>query len=157
MKIIKKLVLTLLLVFVAMQFYRPQKNSSRGDHAATFSTETNPPPKVRIILENTCYNCHSNNTVYPWYNNVAPVSYWLSNHIDEGKENLNLSAWDRHIPEEKVSKLDEIIEVIEADEMPLKEYRWGHKNARLTKEEKKEIIEWAIRTRALYQLGPQPE
>jgi hypothetical protein len=95
--------------------------------------------------------------VYPWYNNVAPVSYWLSNHIDEGKENLNLSAWDRHIPEEKVSKLDEIIEVIEADEMPLKEYRWGHKNARLTKEEKKEIIEWAIRTRALYQLGPQPE
>lgn len=157
MKIIKKIALTLLLVLVALQFYSPPKNNSQGNHAAIFVTETNPPPNVRIIITQSCFNCHSNNTEYPWYNNIAPVSYWLANHIKTGKEHLNLSEWDAYDPEEKALKLEAITDVIEGNKMPLKEYRWAHENARLSEEQKQAIIAWAKSTKVLYQLGRQPK
>lgn len=149
--------LALLLIFVVMQFYRPEKNTSRGDHAAAFITETNPPQDVKVILQQTCYDCHSNNTVYPWYNNIAPVSYWLADHVKHGKGHLNFSGWDSYDTKKKDHKLEEVVEMIEKGEMPLKEYTWTHEEARLTAEQRTSIIEWAKRTRALYQLGQQPK
>ena len=157
MKIGKKIAFALLVIFVGMQFYRPEKNISQGDHTAAFLMETNPPKDVKLVLEQTCYDCHSNNTVYPWYNNVAPVSYWLADHVEEGKEHLNFSAWDTYSAKKKDHKLDELIEEVEEGEMPLKEYTWTHSEARLTAEEREALIAWAQKTRALYQLGDRPE
>ena len=88
MKILKKIALLLLVILVGMQFYRPDKNQTQGDHTAEFITETNPPEDVKTILQQTCYDCHSNNTEYPWYNNIAPISYWLSDHVKDGKKHL---------------------------------------------------------------------
>ena len=93
MKIIKKIALALLIILIGMQFYRPEKNTDTTDHLAAFLTETNPPEEVRVVLKQACYDCHSNNTIYPWYNNIAPVSYWLADHIDHGKGHLNFSEW----------------------------------------------------------------
>ena len=96
MKLLKKFFLVLLLILVIMQFFRPEKNNTQGDHTKDFILETNPPMRAKTILEQSCYDCHSNNTVYPWYNNVAPISFWLADHIKDGKKHLNFSEWDSY-------------------------------------------------------------
>ena len=156
MKVIKKIAKLLLLLFIAIQFFRPKKNINQGNHLAVFLNETNPPENVEIILNNSCYDCHSDNTEYPWYNNIAPVSWWLSWHISEAKANLNLSGWDSYSNRQKVRNLEEVIEVIDEREMPLKQYTWIHNDARISKEQGEAVIEWARLTKALYELGPQP-
>lgn len=157
MKTIKKTALALSVIFVLIQFYRPKKNTALGNHTAIFIVETNPPQNVKVILEQGCYDCHSNNTKYPWYNDIAPVSYWLSNHVKNGKRHLNFSEWEGYTVKKKDHKLEEVIEMMNEGEMPLKEYTWTHEEARLTQEERDAVIEWAKRIRVLYQLNLQPE
>ena len=157
MKIIKKIGLALLVVFIGMQFFQPEKNVDTSNHLDVFLTETNPPEEVGIVLKQACYDCHSNNTVYPWYNNIAPVSYWMDGHIDHGKGNLNFSDWANYTVRKKDHKLEEIVEVMEEQTMPLKEYTWTHSEAQLTNEQQKAIIEWAEKTRLLYELDQRPE
>ena len=157
MKIIKKIALVLLLVLIAMQFYRPAKNLSQGNHTSDFIAETNPSTEVQVILENACYDCHSNNTKYPWYNNVAPLSYWLSDHVEEGKSELNFSAWGSYSNKKKSHKLEEVAEVLEEGEMPLKSYTLMHSEAELTVAQKDAVIVWANQSRVLYELNQQPQ
>lgn len=157
MKLGKKIAWALLLVFVGMQFIRPEKNQDSSDHLAAFLSETNPPAEVRELLKTSCYDCHSNQTEYPWYNAVAPVSYWLADHVNEGKGHLNFSAWNTYEAKRKDHKLEEVVEMVEEGEMPLNEYTWTHEGARLTEAQRKAITEWAEKTRALYSLGDQPE
>lgn len=156
MKILKKTAISLIVVFIALQFYRPEKNSSQGNHTSTFIEETNPPKEVRAALLESCYDCHSNNTRYPWYNNVAPISYWLSDHIKEGKEHLNFSDWENYNLKQKEHKLEELAEEISERKMPLKEYRWMHNDAVLSSEQIDAIVLWTNKTKILYQLGKQP-
>ncbi len=157
MKLGKKIAWALLLVFVGMQFIRPGKNQDSTDHLASFLSETNPPADVRELLKTSCYDCHSNHTEYPWYNAVAPVSYWLADHVNEGKEHLNFSAWNTYDAKRRDHKLEEVVETVEEGEMPLNEYTWTHEGARLTEAQREAIIAWAKKTRALYSLGEQPE
>ncbi|MCE2611856.1 heme-binding domain-containing protein [Flavobacteriaceae bacterium D16] len=157
MKIVKKIAFALLVVFIGMQFYQPEKNIDNNNHLEVFLTETNPPEQVRMVLKQACYDCHSNNTVYPWYNNIAPVSYWLADHVDHGKGDLNFSDWAAYSVKKKDHKLEEVVEVIEGNEMPLEEYSWTHAEARLTEAQRKALIEWAENTRLLYKLNQRPE
>ena len=157
MKLGKKIAWALLIVFVAMQFYRPEKNESADAHLAQFLSETNPPEQVAGILESSCYDCHTDHTNYPWYNQVAPISWWLDDHIEEGKEHLNFSQWDSYSPKKKDHKLEELIEEVEEGEMPLKEYTWTHSEADLTEAQRQAVMDWARQTRTLYQLGDLPK
>jgi hypothetical protein len=157
MKTVKKVALGLLVIFIAMQFYRPEKNQAQGDHTAQFLTETNPSKDVKIILQQACYDCHSNNTKYPWYDNIAPISYWLSDHVKDGKKHLNFSDWENYSVKKKNHKLEEVMQMIEDGEMPLNEYTWSHEEANLTKAQRNDIIEWVKQTRSLYQLNQQPK
>ena len=157
MKLGKKIAWALLIAFVAIQFYRPERNESTGEHLSKFLSETNPPEQVTGILESSCYDCHSDHTNYPWYNQVAPVSWWLEDHIEEGKEHLNFSAWDSYSSKKKDHKLEELIEEVEEGEMPLKEYTWTHADANLTEQQRQAVMDWAQQTRTLYQLGAPPK
>lgn len=157
MKIAKKIGIALLVILVGMQFYRPEKNTATGDYVAAFEAETLPNQEVQHLLETTCYDCHSDNTVYPWYNNIAPVSYWLDHHIEEGKEHLDFSDWANYSVKKKDHKLEELIEEVEEGEMPLKEYTWTHKEARLSEAQKELLMDWAKEARARYQLAVQPD
>jgi hypothetical protein len=150
MKIAKKIALALLVVLVGMQFYRPEKNVAAGDYVAAFETETNPSPEVKAILNTACYDCHSDNTEYPWYNNIAPVSYWLADHIEDGKKHLNFSDWQNYDAKKKDHKLEELIEEVKEGEMPLKEYTWTHGDAKLTQEQISTLVAWADGVRANY-------
>ncbi|MDO6492136.1 MULTISPECIES: heme-binding domain-containing protein [unclassified Cellulophaga] len=157
MKLLKKIILALLVILIAMQFYRPEKNSSETDLKTAFLTETNPSKEVQKILATSCYDCHSNTTAYPWYNNIAPVSYWLSDHVKDGKKHLNFSEWENYSIKKKDHKLDEVLETVESGEMPLKEYTWTHTEANLTEAQKQALINWVKNTRALYQLKLKQE
>ncbi len=150
MKIVKKIAIALLVVLIGMQFYRPEKNQAEGDYVAAFEAETEPSAQVKKILRSACYDCHSAHTVYPWYNNVAPVSYWLSDHIKDGKKHLNFSDWENYTAKKKDHKLEEVVEEVKKGGMPLKEYTWTHGDARLTQEQIIALVTWADGARAKY-------
>lgn len=157
MKVLKKILLALLVILIAMQFYRPEKNSAETDLKTAFLTETNPSKEVQKILATSCYDCHSNTTAYPWYNNISPVSYWLADHVKDGKKHLNFSEWENYTLKKKDHKLEEVIETVESGEMPLNEYIWTHGEANLTDAQKQALITWVEDTRALYQLKLRQE
>ncbi|WP_420593295.1 heme-binding domain-containing protein [Robiginitalea biformata] len=157
MKLGKKIAWALLIVFVGMQFFQPDKNEDTSDHLATFLSETNPPDQVEHLLKTSCFDCHSNHTVYPWYNRVAPVSYWLADHIDHGKGHLNFSEWGTYDAGEKDHKLEEVVETVESGEMPLREYTWTHAEARLTESQRNAILEWARLNRSRLAVNGSPE
>ena len=142
MKILKIILLILLIVFVGIQFIPTKRNQSESVPITDFMTVNTVPQNVSNALKTSCYDCHSNNTSYPWYNKVQPVAWILENHIEEGKAELNFSEWDNYSKRRKKSKLKSIISQIEDDKMPLKSYTLIHKNANLSNNQKKEIIDW---------------
>ena len=148
MKIVKKILIVLLIAFVLIQFYRPEKNDADYRDVAAFETETKVEGTIKTILETKCYDCHSNKTTYPWYAEVAPVSYWLADHVEEGNEHFNVSQWATYNDKKKDHKLDELIEEVEEGEMPLPSYTWTHGS--ITEEEKEALIAWARKARENY-------
>ena len=101
-------------VFIIAQLFRPEKNSGDIKSIDFFLNSTDPPENVRVILKNTCFDCHSDHTVYPWYNNITPINYWISKHIDDGKKHFNISQsqWSTASLKKKDHKFDELIEMI---------------------------------------------
>ncbi len=140
---IKKILIGLLLVLVAIQFIRPAKNQSAELSANDISRAYTISGEMQDLLKTSCADCHSNNTVYPWYSNVQPVAWWLSNHVNEGKKELNFSEFATYSPKKQAHKLKEVIEQVKEGEMPLNSYTWIHKNATLTDDQKLAISSWA--------------
>lgn len=152
MKILKKILVLLLIAFVIAQFFGPEKN--QGDIASieSFLTETNPPEDVKLILKESCTDCHSDFTRYPWYNNITPVNYWLDGHVRDGKKHFNISesSWAKSNLKRKDHKFEELIEMVEKKDMPLNSYTWTHSEAKLTDEQRVSIVAWGKRVRAMY-------
>lgn len=146
MKYIKKIILALLIVFVAIQFIQPAHNKSEQVLATDFANIYSIPDSVQTILQAACYDCHSNNTNYPWYANIQPMAWVMADHIKKGKEDLNFSEFDKYARRRKISKLKSIGNQIKDDAMPISSYKLIHKNARLSKGQKKLIIDWMSKT-----------
>jgi hypothetical protein len=147
-KIIKKIVLAGFIIFLLMQLYQPAPNSDYGQVLPIdISRVYNVPRKVETILRTSCYDCHSNNTNYPWYSNLQPARMFMESHIKEGKENLNFSEWGNYSLRKQANKLDRIAKQIKLDEMPLSSYTLMHRNAVLTTSQKEELIQWTNRTK----------
>jgi hypothetical protein len=107
-----------------------------------FLLVNNPPENISTLLQESCYDCHSNNTGYPWYNKIQPIAWFLENHIADGKEELNFNEWDTYSNRRKNSKLKSIISQVKDDEMPLSSYTLIHKDAKLSKPEKTLVIDY---------------
>ena len=157
MKILKKILLLLLVVFVIAQFFAPDKNDGDIATVDAFLIDTKPSPEVSAVLKESCFDCHSSHTRYPWYNNITPVNYWLADHIDHGKGHLDFSKWDGYSVNKKDHKLDELIEMVEEKEMPLNSYTWTHSEANLTDAQITAMIDWAKQVRLVYSLQDKPE
>jgi hypothetical protein len=142
---LKKILLLLLAILVVMQFFHPDKNTSTTNAATAndISKVIAVPDNVQNILEKSCYDCHSNNTEYPWYAEVQPVAWWLNNHIQEGKGEINFNEFASYRLRRQYKKLEEIIEQVKEDEMPLGSYTLIHKDAILSKEQKLALSSWA--------------
>ncbi len=139
----KKIVIALLLVFIVIQFIRPEKNSSAAIGVNDITKKYSVPQDVYGFLKTSCYDCHSNNTVYPKYASLQPLSWWINHHIDEGKDELNFSEFAAYPIRRQYKKFDEIVKQIKEDEMPLASYTIIHKNAVLNENQKRSIITWA--------------
>ena len=140
--IVKKLLLVLLVVFIVMQFFRIDKTNPKVEKAKDFITIANPPADVETMLRSACYDCHSNETKYPWYSNVAPVSWFLENHINEGREYFNFSTWADLSEDDKNHILHECEEEVEEKKMPLDSYTWTHGDADLSAEQREKLATW---------------
>lgn len=142
MKFFKFLILVLISGLVGVQFFPASLNQNTvvlsTDFTKTFKVSEN----VQILLKKSCYDCHSNNTNYPWYNKVQPLGWVLENHIKEGKEELNFSEFGVYSKRRQKSKLKSILNQIKDDEMPLSSYTLIHRESRLTISDKKEVITW---------------
>tara|TARA_R110002050_G_scaffold200990_1_gene336056 strand:- start:3877 stop:4332 length:456 start_codon:yes stop_codon:yes gene_type:complete len=147
MKSVKIITLVLLVAFVGIQFVPTVRNQSDLVPETDFILVNTVPKNINEKLQVSCYDCHSNNTAYPWYNKVQPVAWFLEGHIKKAKEELNFNEWADYSDRRKKSKLKSIISQIRDDEMPLTSYTFMHKEAKFSENEKKEITQWLERLR----------
>ena len=144
-KIIKSIALLLFAALIIIQFFRLEKNLSAidGPEANDISKVYPVPQEVASILETSCYDCHSNNTHYPWYANFQPVAWWLADHIKEGKKEINFSEFASYRIGRQYRKLEEIKKQVEEGEMPLQSYTIIHGDAKLSAAQKEILSQWA--------------
>ena len=140
---IKKLLLVLLIILVVIQFIKPKKNIHPGPEPADISTLYLVPANVDSILVVACKDCHSNNTRYPWYNNIQPVAWFLANHVTDGKRSFNLNEFATYPVARQYDKIEEIKKQIDKGDMPLSSYTLIHKDAVLSDAQKNTIINWS--------------
>lgn len=138
----KTLLIALVGILVLIQFFTIDKTNPESNNADDILFITNASDEISSVLKESCYDCHSNKTKYPWYSNVAPISWAVQNHVVEGREHLNFSEWGSYSEEKKISIAEECAEEIEENEMPLKGYTIIHSGSDLTVSEKEMLIEW---------------
>lgn len=137
----KKYILPALgILLVLIQFIRIDKTNPPIEMDKDFLAMTNPPESVKVKIKQACYDCHSNATQYPWYANIAPVSWWIKGHIDNGRKHLNFSTWAEYDKDKQDHKVEENIEMLENQWMPLSSYTWLHPEAKMTDKEWEEMI-----------------
>tara|TARA_R110002020_G_scaffold303434_1_gene518860 strand:+ start:2524 stop:2976 length:453 start_codon:yes stop_codon:yes gene_type:complete len=142
LKLVKTIGWILMVALVVIQFFPRNRNQSESVPETDFMSVNTVPANIQNKIEISCYDCHSNNTEYPWYNRVQPVAWFLEDHIKEGKAELNFNEWGEYSDRRKNSKLRSIISQVEDDEMPLDSYTFIHRDAKFSESEKKEIIKY---------------
>ncbi len=150
-RIIKTVLLGLVAVLLVGQFIRPKKNHSATPAAGDITLNHPTSPEVKQLLTVACYDCHSNNTRYPWYAEIQPAGWFLASHVEDGKRHLNFSEFGNYSRKRALSKLEEIKEVVEDHEMPLESYTLIHSDAQLSDDQIELLSDWAesVRQRIL--------
>ena len=138
----KKIIIGLTVVIILIQFIRVDKTNPPVDAQQDFIAITKPPVEIVTLLKTACYDCHSNETVYPWYFNIAPLSWWAKDHVNDGRKHLNYSIWSTYNEERKTHKLDEMYGEVEEDQMPMASYSLMHREAKLSTEERITLVNW---------------
>lgn len=138
----KKILFILFGVFIIIQFFPIDKTNPPVNKGMDFLTIKNTPPEVAQIIKTSCYDCHSNESKYPWYTNIQPVGWFVKNHIDEGRKELNFSGFALYEPKKAAHKLEECVEHVQEHEMPLDSYVVGHPDAKLSEAQRKVLIDY---------------
>lgn len=147
LKILKWLGLLVMIVLIGLQFVRPARTNPAVDQSQTIHARLQVTPQVAGILDRSCQDCHSNTTRWPWYSNVAPVSWFVIDHVNHARTHLNLSDWGSLDNRQADKKLEEICEEIEDGMMPLESYTYIHWSAKLSPEDVKTLCEWTAAER----------
>lgn len=138
----KKILIVILVAFIIIQFFPIDKKNPLVNTGMDFLNIKNTPENIAKVVKTSCYDCHSNETKYPWYSSIAPSSWFLKNHINEGRKHLNFSTFAMYEPKRQIHKMEECIEMIEKKEMPLESYYLGHQDAKLTDEQRQMLIKY---------------
>lgn len=138
----KKIGIGLVIILILMQFKQIDKTNPEYTDTEDFITITQPPVEIAALIKTACYDCHSHQAKYPWYSNVAPISWILEHHIEEGRQHLNFSTWTAYSEKKAAHKLEECAEEVEADNMPMKPYVAIHSEAKMTAEQKTALVAW---------------
>lgn len=141
MKILKVIFWIFLIGFLVIQFIPVDKNIDTSTVSGTaFFEKYDVPSEAQKILKTSCFDCHSNNTNYQWYHKVQPGTWYIQSHVNEGKEELNFDEFNSYSAKKQQHKLEESIEMIEEGEMPLSSYTLIHRDAKLSNDEKKQLV-----------------
>ncbi len=138
----KKFIIGLLILLVVIQIFQIDKTNPKVDKNLDFINSYKPAADVAIQIKSSCYDCHSNDTEYPFYAYVQPLGWLLKNHIKEGRQHLNFSEFGTYDTKKQAHKLEECVELLEKDEMPLSSYTSMHKDAALSPDEKTMLIDY---------------
>jgi len=152
----KKKYILIAVILVVIQFIKPTLNTDRYNEQTDFLAIEKPTEVIAKQIKVSCYNCHSNTTQYPWYNNITPINFLINHHIKEAKSEINFSVWSKYSVKNKIHAIEECIEELEEDEMPLKSYVWLHNEAKISAKSKKELITWLQQLKVKYELIPPP-
>lgn len=139
----KKLFIAFLGIFILIQFIRPARNIDSSAQPNDIFVKYPATDSVKGLVKVACYDCHSNNTQYPWYANIQPIGLWLQHHVDEGKQKLNFSEFLAYPAKKGAKKMDETIDLVKKKAMPLSSYTLIHKDAILTDMQREQINAWA--------------
>ncbi|STD03939.1 heme-binding domain-containing protein [Elizabethkingia anophelis] len=142
LNIIGWLAVLVVAIVLVIQVIPVERNVSTVPAGQSFERTEKVPANVAAILKVSCYDCHSNNTRYPWYSELQPGAWFMAQHIKKGRDELNFDEFNNYSKRRKKAKIKSIISQIEKDEMPLKSYRMMHGNARLSADEKKELLDF---------------
>ena len=134
--------LGLLAVLIIMQFFRPEPNDAPLNPEQDMLALVSPDEDIALLVRYACYDCHSNQTEYPWYSRVSPVSWYLDRHIREGKVELNFSAYGELDKADKIGMFADFCDVLDAGTMPLRSYMMLHASARLSDEQRELLCDW---------------
>ena len=133
----KKIAIGFIVILVGIQFFSVNKTNP------PVTAEIDAPPEVMSILKRSCYDCHSNETKWPWYSYVAPVSWLVTDDVNEGRKHLNFSDWGDLTRQKMVRKKEHIGDEVKEGGMPLWKYTLIHSDAKLTDKDKNIILEWS--------------
>jgi len=147
LKVVKWLLISLVCLFILIQLKRPARTNPAVDESQALEAHVQMSPQVKDILERSCRDCHSNKTEWPWYTNVAPVSWWITDHVDQGRKDMNLSEWGKLDKDRQDKKLRQICDEVEDGAMPLSSYLPMHPKANLSEQDKKTLCEWTAAER----------
>ena len=140
----KKIGAAVLIILIAIQWIRPSKNTNTNELEDDITVSMQVPKEIVTVLKTSCYDCHSNNTNDMWYMNVQPIGWWIKHHINEAKEELNFSEFANYSLKRKAHKMEEIADEVKENEMPLSSYTLMHGNAKLSSEQRKLLVDWAM-------------
>lgn len=140
--IMKKVFAILFVIFVLIQFFQIDKTNPPVNKGMDFLTIKNTPESTATLIRNSCYDCHSNETTYPWYSYVQPLGWFLNNHIKDGRKHLNFSTFATYEAKRQAHKMEESAEMIEKNEMPMESYIMIHSDAKLSAEQQKTMIDY---------------
>ncbi len=132
----------LVAAFVAIQFVRPDITNPPVVASEAIESGTQIPDEVAKIFQTSCKDCHTHETVYPWYSKIQPAAWFLADHITEGRQKLNFSKWNTYENRRKRKKLDEVCEQVKSAEMPLPSYLWMHRDSKLSDAQIKTLCDW---------------
>ncbi|MEW6126278.1 MAG: heme-binding domain-containing protein [Acidobacteriota bacterium] len=155
--ILRWAIISLALLFVVLQFVRPAKTNPMIDDSRALHNQTEMNQEVTAVIKRACYDCHSNDTRWPWYSNIAPVSWFVIDHVNHGRKHLNFSNWADYDKQQKATQLFLIGETVRLGKMPMSSYTLMHADAQLTDDDKKLIAEWVKAEKAKLFNQPQAQ
>ena len=151
---LKKLAIGLSILLIAAQFIQPSLNQGSSSGAQDITKMVSVPENVMQVLKRSCYDCHSDHSTYPWYDRISPISWWVADHINDGKRELNFTQFKQNTTKRQLHKMEEIRETVEKGDMPLKSYLVMHGDAKLTDHEKNILVEWSRKAEEEIRLRP---
>jgi hypothetical protein len=140
----RRILFLIIILFLILQVFQPSRNTSSDILKTDIANMYNLPDSVEVLFINRCYDCHSNNSEYPWFTNIQPIAWFVKNNIEKGKSHLNFSNFGEYDQKTIIKKLNKLSEVMRQDKMPIKTYKWYYKKASLNSTERILIANWAI-------------
>lgn len=138
----------LLVLILVAQFVPKGRSNPTAGQEQDFLSSQEIPAEIRDLVKRSCYDCHSNETRWPWYSNVTPVGQWLAHHVDEGRHHLNFSAWSQLTDYRKAKILEEMEEEVGESHMPMPSYLWLHADASLDETQRSLLLQWCATSRS---------